>query len=132
MENDFSKEYVCKVPRNLDRPDGINVGRHFISWKQVGYLAIGGATVYFAFQAGMPFATKIALSIVTSGVSLAASFIKPQGVELDEIALNSLMYAQRKFYYNRLKREGVLVVTIKSKEEKVGSPANKTFTLRTA
>lgn len=113
----MEQEYVCVIPRNLNKPDVISFGRFSLTWKQVGYVVIGGAIVYFTFQTGLPIVIKVVVSSLGVGASLAASFVKPNGVELDEVALNSLVYAQRKFYYNKLEKVGGLVVTIKSKEE---------------
>lgn len=112
-------EYLCMIPRNLNKPDKIPVyGRFSLTWKQIGYLAVGGAVTYFTFQtAGLPIVAKIAISAAGFGTSLAASFVKPQGVEIDELLMNSLFYTQRKIYYKNLEKEGGLIVTIKSKEE---------------
>lgn len=114
-----AKEYLCMIPRNLNKPDKLPIyGRFSVTWKQVGYLAVGGAVAYFTFQtAGLPIVAKIAISTAGFGASLAASFVKPQGVEVDELLFNSLVYAQRKIYYKTLEKEGGLIVTIKSKEE---------------
>lgn len=129
----MDQKYVCLVPRNLEKEDTVSIGRFEITWKQIAYLAVGGVGTYAACMTGLPIAAKIVLSTASFATSAVAGFIKVKGSTLDEIAINSLIYTQRKVYYNKLSREGGLNVTIGAKkEDSTVDTTRQTFTVSTA
>lgn len=92
------------VPRNLEKEDTISIGQWDLTWKQVGYLVIGGIGTYLSFTSGFSISFKIILSILSFGISAIIALMKIQGYSLDQIAINSMIYAQRKAYYKNLEK----------------------------
>lgn len=113
----MNENQSCLIPRNLNKPDTISILKIELSLKQVGYLVLGATSFYFCFTSGLPLLIKAGLSFIGLNTSLICSFVTFNDSNVDELALNSLTYFQRKIYYRKMEGRGEMVVNIKSKKE---------------
>lgn len=114
----MEQKYVCLIPRNLEKEDTISVGRLEFTWRQVAYIALGGLGTYLSFTSGMPFTFKILSSVISFGIALLFGFLKINDTTLDEVAVNALIYAQRKNYYKKIeKQENTIQINFRARIE---------------
>lgn len=110
-------EYICMVPRNLNKPDTIIHSPIKLNWKQIGYLGLGVGGAYWSFQTSLPDIIKLLMISGSLGVGILASSYRYKGSTIDEMLFDSLTYTYRKHYYKKMNERGDLIVTISAKHD---------------
>lgn len=111
------EEYVCIVPRNLNKPDTIIHSPIELNWKQIGYIGLGLCGAYLGFKMDSSILIKLVTITGSCGLGILSAMYNYKGSSVDELAFDAITYAQRKIYYSNLEKRGDFIVTIGSKDE---------------
>lgn len=103
------KEMLCNVPRNLSKPDTVIHYPIKLNWKQITYIGIGVVGAYVAFQTVLPLVYKLVITSGTMGMAAIASLVRIEDSTIDELAIDSLYFAQKKNVYRQLEKREVVI-----------------------
>ncbi|MDF2533990.1 MAG: hypothetical protein K0R18_147 [Bacillales bacterium] len=110
-------EDICLIPRNLRKADTIIQTPIKLTMKQLVYIGIGIGGAYFAYGAALPLLYKGLIMGGSALAGVAGGLFKYQGSSIDELVGDSVVYVQRKSYYNKLNKRSEVVVNINSRKE---------------
>lgn len=109
-------EEICLIPRNLRKLDNI-IQTPKLNIKQLTYIGLGIGGAYIAFSSGMLVIYKVITIVGSLAIGLAGSFYKYRDSSLDELAIDGIVYLQRKNYYHQLNKRSGLIVNISARAE---------------
>lgn len=112
-------EDICLIPRNLRKPDTIIQTPIKLTLKQLVYIGAGIGGAYIIFGCAAPILVKGVMMVSSAGIGIAGALVKYQDSSIDELAVDSLVYVQRKNYYHQLNKRGGPVVNIGYRKEAI-------------
>ncbi|MNJ90187.1 hypothetical protein D3C87_77810 [compost metagenome] len=112
-------EETCLIPRNLRKPDIIVQTPMKLTLKQLAYIGAGIGGAYLIFTCPVPIIIKGVMVVGSAGLGFVGALFKYEDSSIDELAIDSVVYLQRKNYYHQLNKRGGLVVNIGARKETI-------------